>query len=182
MRTCPSESRCFVMSKAARKSSIEIAQTRLSGWPLARATAGVSVLATRSRSFAESQSGGFSPGVAARVFGASGEAAFVKAVSAEANPRTPDLHRDEARFAALLPADSPSPRLLGVVDEAPWVSRIAGTHRAEIGGFTLAPGAKRVVVVATLDNLLKGAATQAMQNLNRALGFDETAGIPLEKE
>ena len=72
--------------------------------------------------------------------------------------------------------------LVRIVDEAPWVSRIAGTHRAEIGGFTLAPGGKRVVVVATLDNLLKGAATQAMQNLNRALGFDETAGIPTESE
>jgi N-acetyl-gamma-glutamyl-phosphate reductase len=32
--------------------------------------------------------------------------------------------------------------------------------------------------VATLDNLLKGAATQALQNLNRAFGFDELAGIP----
>ena len=30
-----------------------------------------------------------------------------------------------------------------------------------------------MVVVATLDNLLKGAATQAMQNLNLALGIDE---------
>ena len=72
--------------------------------------------------------------------------------------------------------------LVRIVDEAPWVSRIAGRHHAEIGGFTLAPGGKRVVVVATLDNLLKGAATQAMQNLNRALGFDETAGIPVESE
>jgi N-acetyl-gamma-glutamyl-phosphate reductase len=72
--------------------------------------------------------------------------------------------------------------LVRVVDEAPWVSRIAGRHHAEIGGFTLAPGGKRVVVVATLDNLLKGAATQAMQNLNLALGFDELAGIPLETE
>ena len=70
--------------------------------------------------------------------------------------------------------------LVRVVDEAPWVSRIAGRHHAEIGGFTPAPGGKRVVVVATLDNLLKGAATQAMQNLNLALGFDEMAGIPLE--
>ncbi|HEY6986161.1 MAG TPA: N-acetyl-gamma-glutamyl-phosphate reductase [Rhodanobacteraceae bacterium] len=69
-------------------------------------------------------------------------------------------------------------RLVRIVDEAPWVSRIAGKHHAEIGGFALAPGGKRVVVVATLDNLLKGAATQAMQNLNRALGFDEFAGIP----
>jgi N-acetyl-gamma-glutamyl-phosphate reductase len=38
-------------------------------------------------------------------------------------------------------------------------------------------GGKRVVVVATVDNLLKGAATQAMQNLNRAFGFDELEGI-----
>ncbi|MGE8285572.1 MAG: N-acetyl-gamma-glutamyl-phosphate reductase, partial [Stenotrophomonas lactitubi] len=63
--------------------------------------------------------------------------------------------------------------LIEVVDEAPWVSRIAGRHGAQVGGFTLAPGGKRVVVVATLDNLLKGAATQAMQNLNLALGIDE---------
>ncbi|HEY0230060.1 MAG TPA: N-acetyl-gamma-glutamyl-phosphate reductase, partial [Dokdonella sp.] len=68
--------------------------------------------------------------------------------------------------------------LVRVVDEAPWVSAIAGRHHAEIGGFALAPGGRRVVVVATLDNLLKGAATQAMQNVNRALGFDELAGIP----
>jgi N-acetyl-gamma-glutamyl-phosphate reductase len=72
--------------------------------------------------------------------------------------------------------------LVRIVGEAPWVSRIAGKHHAEIGGFTLAPGGKRAVVVATLDNLLKGAATQAMQNLNLALGFDEMAGIPAESE
>lgn len=70
--------------------------------------------------------------------------------------------------------------LVHVVDAAPWVNRIAGRHHAEIGGFALAPDGKRVVVVATLDNLLKGAATQALQNLNRALGFDELAGIPNE--
>lgn len=69
-------------------------------------------------------------------------------------------------------------RLVRIVEETPWVSRIAGQHHAEIGGFAVAPGGKRVVIVATLDNLLKGAATQALQNLNRALGFDELAGIP----
>ena len=68
--------------------------------------------------------------------------------------------------------------LIRIVDDAPWVSRIAGRHGVEIGGFTLAPGGKRLVVVDTLDNLLKGAATQAMQNLNRALGFDELTSIP----
>ncbi len=68
--------------------------------------------------------------------------------------------------------------LVEVVDEAPWVSRIAGTHGVQIGGFTMAPGNKRVVVVATIDNLLKGAASQALQNLNRALGLDELTAIP----
>jgi N-acetyl-gamma-glutamyl-phosphate reductase common form len=68
--------------------------------------------------------------------------------------------------------------LVRVLDEAPWVSRIAGAHHAEIGGFTLADEGRRLVVVATLDNLLKGAATQALQNLNLAFGFEEMTGIP----
>ncbi len=72
-------------------------------------------------------------------------------------------------------ADEP---LVRVIDAAPWVSAIAGQHHVEIGGFTLAPGGKRVVVVATIDNLLKGAATQALQNLNLALGLAELEGIP----
>ena len=72
--------------------------------------------------------------------------------------------------------------LIKVLDEAPWVSRIAGRHGVEIGGFTLAPGGKRVVLAATLDNLLKGAATQAMQNLNLAFGFDEFTSIPVEEK
>jgi N-acetyl-gamma-glutamyl-phosphate reductase len=69
-------------------------------------------------------------------------------------------------------------RLIHVIDEAPWVSNIANKHYVEIGGFGVAPGGKRVVMVSTLDNLLKGAATQAMQNLNLALGLFEFAGIP----
>ena len=69
--------------------------------------------------------------------------------------------------------------LVDVVEQAPWVSRIAGRHGVEIGGFTVAPGGKRVVVVATVDNLLKGAATQALQNINIALGLPELAGIPV---
>ncbi|WP_149193344.1 N-acetyl-gamma-glutamyl-phosphate reductase [Luteimonas suaedae] len=73
-------------------------------------------------------------------------------------------------------ADEP---LVEVVDDAPWVSRIAGRHGTQIGGFTLSADGRRLVVVATLDNLLKGAATQAMQNLNLALGFGEFESIPL---
>ncbi|HEX7815387.1 N-acetyl-gamma-glutamyl-phosphate reductase [Dyella sp.] len=69
--------------------------------------------------------------------------------------------------------------LITVQDDAPWVSRIAGKHHVEIGGFALSVDGKRLVTVATLDNLLKGAATQAIQNINRAIGVPELTGIPL---
>jgi len=68
--------------------------------------------------------------------------------------------------------------LVRVVESAPWVSAIAGRHHVEIGGFTLSADGRRLVVVATEDNLLKGAATQALQNLNLAFGLPETMGIP----
>jgi N-acetyl-gamma-glutamyl-phosphate reductase len=70
--------------------------------------------------------------------------------------------------------------LVDVSDAAPWVSHIAGRHGAQVGGFAVSADGRRLVVVATLDNLLKGAATQAMQNLNRAFGFSECDGIPLD--
>ncbi|MGQ4583274.1 N-acetyl-gamma-glutamyl-phosphate reductase [Lysobacter sp. F60174L2] len=73
-------------------------------------------------------------------------------------------------------ADEP---LVRVLDAAPWVSAIAGRHHVELGGFTLSEDGRRLVVVATEDNLLKGAATQALQNLNRAFGLHELTGIPL---
>ncbi|MGH8085944.1 MAG: N-acetyl-gamma-glutamyl-phosphate reductase [Lysobacter sp.] len=68
--------------------------------------------------------------------------------------------------------------LVRVLDEAPWVSAIAGEYHVEIGGFTLSADGRRLVVVATEDNLLKGAATQALQNLNRAFALPELSGIP----
>ena len=40
------------------------------------------------------------------------------------------------------------------------------------------PHAGRAVVVAAIDNLVKGAAGQAVQNANLVLGLDETAGLP----
>ena len=86
------------------------------------------------------------------------------------------MTRDEviARFRHAYEGET----LVRVVDEAPWVSAIAGKHHVEIGGFTLSADGRRLVVVATLDNLLKGAATQALQNLNLAFGLPETLGIP----
>ena len=65
------------------------------------------------------------------------------------------------------------------VDEAiPEVRQVADTPMTRVGGFAVdARDARRVTVVAVLDNLLKGAASQAMQNLNLALGFDEWTGL-----
>lgn len=87
-----------------------------------------------------------------------------------------NLKRDDvlARFRDAY-ADEP---LVQVVDDPPWVSRVAGRHHAEIGGCAMSADGRRLVIVATLDNLLKGAATQAMQNINIALGLGELIGIP----
>jgi N-acetyl-gamma-glutamyl-phosphate reductase common form len=69
--------------------------------------------------------------------------------------------------------------LVRVQEDAPWVSRIAGAQHVELGGFTLPEDGRRLVLVATEDNLLKGAATQALQNLNLAFGLPEFTGIPM---
>ncbi|TPX36677.1 hypothetical protein SmJEL517_g01197 [Synchytrium microbalum] len=72
-------------------------------------------------------------------------------------------------------------RLVKVLEEGeiPEVKYISGKHHVEVGAFKVHSSGKRVVVVATIDNLLKGAATQAMQNINLALGLDEYTSIPL---
>src|SRR5262249_44623624 len=78
---------------------------------------------------ARSQPGGFSPGVAARLECADGTRRFVKAVSAEANPHSPSMHRREAEvlpgLAPLLAAaDLPVPRLHGVFEAGPWIALV----------------------------------------------------------
>jgi N-acetyl-gamma-glutamyl-phosphate reductase len=62
--------------------------------------------------------------------------------------------------------------------EIPQVSAVQDTPDVHIGGFTIdARNPARGSLVVVLDNLLKGAASQALQNLNLALGLDEHAGI-----
>lgn len=72
---------------------------------------------------AESQSAGFSPGVAARLRTESGRRVFAKAAGPEPNPLTPVAHRREARIADALPEGAPVPRLLWSLDEGEggWV-------------------------------------------------------------
>jgi N-acetyl-gamma-glutamyl-phosphate reductase len=60
----------------------------------------------------------------------------------------------------------------------PELSRVQGTDAAEIGVFTDRSTGTGIVVCA-LDNLGKGAAGQAVQNANLALGLPETAGLRL---
>ena len=54
-------------------------------------------------------------------------------------------------------------KLLKVIGEAPLVKQISGRHGVEMGGFAVHSSGKRVVVCATIDNLLKGAATQCLR-------------------
>jgi N-acetyl-gamma-glutamyl-phosphate reductase len=68
----------------------------------------------------------------------------------------------------------------------PWV-RLFGTKLPQIRyslhtnycdvGFNLSPDGKRLVIVSCLDNLMKGAAGQAVQNMNVMFGFDEKDGL-----
>lgn len=60
---------------------------------------------------------------------------------------------------------------------APWLSAVAGLPVARLGGFSLSAAGSRLVLVSVLDNLLKGAASQAVQNINLGLGLSETLGI-----
>lgn len=94
-----------------------------------------------------------------------------------------DLKRDVSqealmeRFSAFY-ADS---ALVEVRAAVPEVKEVRGTHGVILGGFSVsAARTTRVALVAVLDNLLKGAATQAVQNLNLAFGLDGLAGLDLK--
>lgn len=63
-------------------------------------------------------------------------------------------------------------------EEIPLVRDIREKHGVVIGGLTLSEDGRHAVVVATIDNLLGGAATQALRNLNLALGLPENEGVP----
>ena len=84
---------------------------------------------------AVTQPTGFSPGLAARVRLDDGRRVFLKAVSEDANPDTPDIHRREARVLAALPPGAPIARLLWSYDEAGWVALcledVDGRHPGE---------------------------------------------------
>jgi N-acetyl-gamma-glutamyl-phosphate reductase len=67
--------------------------------------------------------------------------------------------------------------LVQLSKDPPLVRDIANQHHVAIGGVSVAHDGLHGAVVATIDNLLGGAATQALRNMNLALGLPELAGI-----
>ena len=68
--------------------------------------------------------------------------------------------------------------LVEVRARMPEVKEVQGSHRAVLGGFAVSETHPcRISLVSVLDNLLKGAATQAVQNLNLAFGLEATTGL-----
>lgn len=66
-------------------------------------------------------------------------------------------------------------RLLGQ-DRFPETRWVEGSNFVDIG-FTVDPRTKRVIAAGALDNLVKGAAGQAVQNMNLLFGCDEAEGL-----
>jgi N-acetyl-gamma-glutamyl-phosphate reductase len=91
---------------------------------------------------------------------------YVRAVNGGSRERLEDAYAD-SDVVRVLPK--------GVVPE---LNRVKGTDTAEVALFEDG-STDTTIVVCALDNLGKGAAGQAVQNANLALGLDETAGLRL---
>ena len=55
--------------------------------------------------------------------------------------------------------------------------RVVGTNQCMVGVASEGMAGGFVVITAALDNLLKGAAGQAVENMNLMLGLERTAGL-----
>ncbi len=69
-------------------------------------------------------------------------------------------------------------RLIEVQNEAPLPRDVADRVGSVIGGFSVDPADhRRIGVAVALDNLLKGAASQAVQNINLSCGLEDLDGL-----
>lgn len=69
--------------------------------------------------------------------------------------------------------------LISLRNAPPELKDGTGRSGVLIGGFEVSEDGKNAVVAAAEDNLLKGAAVQAIQNVNLALGLAETTGVSI---
>ena len=83
------------------------------------------------------------------------------------------------RFAAFYARERLMNVLPGEKDMPDVRSHGSLQHGVTVGGFTYDSKTGRLALVSCIDNLLKGAASQALQNVNLALGLPEYDGIPL---
>jgi len=88
--------------------------------------------------------------------------------------RQPQTKESVARVYREFFAGSPMVRLYN--NTLPQIQYSVRTSYADIG-FQLDASGKRAVIVSCLDNLLKGASSQAVQNLNVMLGWGEAEGL-----
>lgn len=72
-------------------------------------------------------------------------------------------------------AEEPFVRVLSP-GQFPQIKNVVGSNFCDIG-VAVDARTERVIVIAALDNLLKGASGQAIQNMNLMCGFDETDGL-----
>jgi N-acetyl-gamma-glutamyl-phosphate reductase len=88
--------------------------------------------------------------------------------------KEPQTRENIARVYEEFFAGSPMVRLYG--NSLPQIQYSVRTNYADIG-FQLDASGQRAVIVSCLDNLLKGAAGQAVQNLNVMMGWPESEGL-----
>ncbi|HOG08823.1 MAG TPA: Asd/ArgC dimerization domain-containing protein, partial [Syntrophales bacterium] len=60
----------------------------------------------------------------------------------------------------------------------PNLAAVRGSNYCDIG-VTVDERTGRVIVVSVIDNLVKGAAGQAVQSMNLMCGFEEAAGLEM---
>ncbi len=67
-------------------------------------------------------------------------------------------------------------KLVRLFPDLPQIASVERTNFCDLG-VSVAPDGRRGILVSCLDNLLKGAASQAVQNWNLMHGFEETEGL-----
>ncbi len=83
---------------------------------------------------------------------------------------------DPVEIAQILEAFYATSSMVRIRKTLPQIQDIVHTSYCDIG-FELAPDGQRLVLVSCLDNLLKGASSQAIQNMNLMCGYSEEEGL-----
>ena len=83
---------------------------------------------------------------------------------------------DAAKIRAVLKAKYQNSAFVKIVETIPGTRDVAGTNRCHIGVYPDRVQG-RAVIVSAIDNLVKGASGQAVQNMNIRFGFEEKLGL-----